>query len=90
MIRSKGLLAIAALVALFMLAMNAASRAQTAPPTPQVSALSQKLMQEINSNLQCTEQSVTLQQQLVSAQAEVKRLTDKYEAKPEEKAEPKK
>ena len=87
--QGKILFVAAALTAIFMLAMNAASRAQQAP-TPQVQALSNKLMQEINANLQCAEQAVYVQQQIAAAQAEIKRLTDKYEAKADSQPEPKK
>ncbi len=53
-------------------------------PTPEVQALGQKLMAEINANIQCTTAGISLQQQLVAAQAQIKALQDKYE-KPEEK-----
>lgn len=82
--QGKILMVAAIFTAMFMLAMNVASRAQPAP-SPKEQALSSKLSQEINNGLQCVEQLVTVNQQLAAAQAEVKRLTDKYESKPEPK-----
>jgi hypothetical protein len=84
----KILLVSAILVSLFMMAMNAATRAQNAPATPQVQALSQRLMGEINANLQCNAAAIEGQQQLAVANAEVKRLTDKYEPKAAEGKKP--
>ena len=52
-------------------------------PSPLESALSQKLMAEINAGIACTTQAITYKQQLDKANAEVTRLTDKYEKKPE-------
>ena len=52
-------------------------------PSPLESALSQKLMAEINAGIACTTQAITYKQQLDKANAEVARLTDKYEKKPE-------
>lgn len=52
-----------------------------AQPTPETQALQAKLMQELNAALQCSAMAITLQQQLATAQSEVKRLTEKYEPK---------
>lgn len=86
--QGKILLVAAALTAMFMLVMNAASRAQQAPSAAEVQALSQKLTTEINANLSCTTGAINLQNELVKANAEIKRLTDKYE--PKKEAPPKK
>lgn len=59
--------------------MAAQAQQPVAPPTPEAQALAQKLMAEINSNIQCTAAGITLQQRLVAAEAEVKRLKEKYE-----------
>ena len=50
---------------------------------PLESALSQKLMAEMNAGIACATQAITYKQQLDKANAEVTRLTDKYEKKPE-------
>ena len=76
------------LTIVFVMAMNIASRAQGAPPTPQVQALQQKLLQELNASLQCSEAALTLQQQLATANSEITQLKAKYE--PPKKEEPKK
>ena len=52
-------------------------------PSPLESALSQKLMAEMNAGIACATQAITYKQQLDKANAEVTRLTDKYEKKPE-------
>ncbi len=52
-------------------------------PSPLESALSQKLIAEINAGIACATQAITYKQQLDKANAEVTRLTDKYEKKPE-------
>lgn len=49
--------------------------------SPEVRALNMRVGAEINSNLQCSTAALTLQDQLQTAQAEVKRLTEKYEPK---------
>lgn len=67
---------IAVVVLVFALLANAA-RAQEASPTLQ--ALSQRLMSEINSNLQCSTNLIELQAKLTHAVADVDRLTAKYE-----------
>lgn len=53
-------------------------------PTPEVQALGQKLMNEININIQCSATGISLQQQLSAAQAHIKSLEDKYEPKKSE------
>ena len=70
--RNKAILAAALLVALFMLAMRAAV-AQEA--SPQIQAMSQRLMGEINLGLQCNTTLIETQRQLAAAQAEIKKLT---------------
>lgn len=49
--------------------------------TPQIRALNMRLGNEITGNLQCTTGAITLQDKLATVEAEVKRLTDKYEPK---------
>lgn len=49
------------------------------PPTPEAQALAQKLMSEINANIQCTAAGISIQQRLNAAEAEIKTLKDKYE-----------
>lgn len=56
--------------------------AQQQPQNPETLAFSQKLMQEINANLQCTTQFITVQQKLTAAEAEIKQLKEKYEPAP--------
>ena len=55
-------------------------------PSALDTALSQKLMAEMNAGIACTTQAITYKQQLDKAEAEVTRLTDKYEKKPDEPA----
>ena len=43
-------------------------------------------MAEMNAGIACTTQAITYKQQLDKANAEVTRLTDKYEKKPDEPA----
>ena len=57
----------------FVLLANAA-RAQEA--TPQIQSLSQRLMQEINGNLQCNASLIELQQKLAKADAELAALKE--------------
>lgn len=52
-----------------------------ADDTPHIRALNARLGTEINAGFQCMVSAFTLQDQLSAAQAEVKRLTDKYEKK---------
>jgi hypothetical protein len=61
----------------FFFALVYSSNAQT-PPTPEAQALAQKLMSEINANIQCAAANITLNQQLTAAQAKIKALEDKY------------
>ena len=51
--------------------------------TPEVQALQSRVMQELNSSLQCTTQAITLQQQVTKLTADLKAMKDKYE--PEQK-----
>ena len=79
--QGKILLTAAILVAVVTLVCNALAADQ---PTPQAQAMSQRLMQEINANLQCSTAAIELGQQLEHSKAEVARLLAKYEpAKPE-------
>lgn len=68
-------------IVLAILLFGSVAYAQTPgiPPTPEVQALAQKLMAEINANISCTAAGITLNQQLATMQAEIKRLKDKYE-----------
>lgn len=54
-----------------------ASAQQTSSPLER--ALSLKLWSEVNAGLQCSVAAVGLEQELVSARAQVKALQDKYE-----------
>jgi hypothetical protein len=67
-------------VILFFFTLVYSSHAQT-PPTPEAQALAQKLMSEINANIQCAAANITLQQQFQAAQTKIKALEDKYEPK---------
>ena len=53
-------------------------------PSALDTALSQKLMAEMNAGIACTTQAIIYKQQLDKANAEVTRMTDKYEKKPDE------
>ena len=58
------------------------AQAQSAPPpSPEVQAIGQKLMAEINASVSCTAQAITLKQQLDMAQAELKALKDRPKEK---------
>ena len=74
----------AALVFLFAMAMRAASAQGS---SPEVQALQQSYLEEINKNLQLRASLFTAQEQLVKAQAEIKKLQDQL-PKPEPKKEP--
>ena len=50
--------------------------------SPEVRALSSRVIGEVNANIQCSVANNQLQDKLAAAEAEVKRLTDKYEPKP--------
>lgn len=67
---------------LLCFSVSAALAQQQASPLEQ--ALGAKMMREMNDGLQCSANVIVAQQQLAAAQAEVKRLTDKYEPKPVE------
>lgn len=70
---------------LIALAVTVAHAQQPQPQqSPGEQALGQKLMQEIQSGVQCSMQSISLQRELATVQAEVKRLAEKYEAKKDE------
>lgn len=59
-------------------------------PSPESQALAQKLMAEINANIQCSAAGITLAQQLKDAQARIKALEDRYEPKTSEPKTPEK
>ena len=81
--QGKILLTAAILVAVLTLMFNGLARAAD-QPTPQAQAMSQRLMQEINANLQCSTAAIELGQQLEHSKAELARLLAKYEpTKPE-------
>ena len=69
------------LLALAIICVPFSVQAQEAPQSPRERALSQRVLTEINNSLQCTTIAEGLADQLKAAQAEVKRLTDKYEPK---------
>lgn len=72
---------IAAVVLLFDLLANAAfAQSQEASPTFQ--ALSQRLMGEINTNLQCSTNLIELQAKLTKETAELTALKEKYAKAP--------
>lgn len=54
-----------------------------AEETPQMRALNMRISSEVNTNLQCATFVFDLQDKLATLQAEVRRLTDKYEPKPD-------
>lgn len=55
--------------------------AQEAPPqqSPEVQAISIKLMNEIGASIQCSAREIVLKQELAKAKTTIKQLTDKYE-----------
>lgn len=57
-----------------------------AAESPEVRALTLRVGSEINSSIQCATQAFAIQDKLTAVEAEVKRLTDKYEPKPTEPA----
>ena len=74
----KALVVGAIIVAALMLALNAASHAQQ-PSTPEVQALRQRVLIELNGNIQCNSNLVDLQQRLEKEVAELTALKEKYE-----------
>jgi len=54
---------------------------QPASASPEMQAIANKLMVEINAGIQCAAATIAIRQDLEKAQAEIKRLTDKYESK---------
>lgn len=64
------------LLAAFLLLATPALAQQPPPPTPEVQALQGKLMQEINSNLQCTTAAITLQAENAKLKAELDALKE--------------
>jgi len=71
-------------IALITLVLVAPAYAQQAQ-TPENKAYSFRIGQEVNANLACSTQVFTLQDKLTASESEVRRLTDKYEPKPEPK-----
>lgn len=69
------------LIASFCVMAVGAANAQQPLPSPEIRALNMRVGTEINANLQCSTNSITLQDKLTAADAEVKRLTEKYEPK---------
>lgn len=59
-----------------------------AQPSAQVRALSNRVLSELNDNLQCSTANNELKDKLTASEAEVKRLTEKYESKKDENKEP--
>lgn len=55
-----------------------------AQESPQARALSDRVWAEVKSGVQCSMANYDLSDKLVAAQAEIKRLTEKYEPKPKE------
>lgn len=51
--------------------------------TPLERSLFSRVHAEVNANIQCVTTATELNDKLLAAQAEIKRLTDKYEPKPE-------
>ena len=74
----KALVVGAIIVAALMLALNAASHAQQLS-TPEVQALRQRVLIELNGNIQCNSNLVDLQQRLEKEVAELTALKEKYE-----------
>lgn len=69
----------------FILSLVAAPVLAQQPPSPEMQAVGNKLMSEINAGLECSTMTITLRGQVDRLNAEVKRLKDKYEpAKPVE------
>lgn len=60
-----------------LLVLTAPALAQQPSPPVSEQALAQKLMTEINAGIQCSATTITLQQQLAAAQAEIKELKAK-------------
>lgn len=58
-----------------LLLLNASANAQQPPPSPEVQAIGNRLLQEIQTGIQCSANAITLQQELEKARAEIKRLT---------------
>lgn len=75
--RGRALIAGAAILVIFMLALNAASAQQSSPP--EVQALRQRVLIELNGNIQCNTNLVDLQQRLDKEVAELTALKEKYE-----------
>lgn len=75
------------LVSVFASFASAAMAQQAPAPVPPVAqALYRKLSAEIDANIQCGTQLVTVQQELAAAQDEIKALKAKYEPPKKEPA----
>lgn len=68
------------------LLINGTCFAQEKPtqPTPELRALNERVNKEIMSGLQCSTYNYVLEDRVKAAEAEVKRLSEKYEPKKEE------
>lgn len=64
----------------FILSLGCYALAQTQPQSPREQAVTAKLIQEINNNLQCATDVATLQQQVARLQEELKTANEKKEA----------
>lgn len=62
-----------------------ASVALAAEPSPESRAMLDRIGMEVNANLQCTGANISLREKLSALESEVKRLTEKYETKPDSK-----
>jgi len=71
------------LLGLFFLLMTTNLSLGQTKPSPELEAIGQKLMVEINAGIQCNANAIAGRQELEKLQAEVKVLKAKYE--PEEK-----
>jgi len=68
-----------ALAMVFSLNLPTMAFAQQVAIDAQIQALGKKLYQEMSEGLQCQAAKIEIGQELTKAQAEIKRLTDKYE-----------
>ena len=71
------------LLALTLLLPLSAQAQEQAAQTPQVRALSQKLLAEFQEGINCKALSESLADKVRAAEAEVKALKEKYEPKPD-------
>ncbi len=69
-----------AIVMTFLL-ITAANAQQPQQPTPHDMVMGQRILNEVNANIQCETNAMTLRQELIKAQERVKELEAKYEPK---------